>query len=558
MSLDHFVRAGIAMFALVASIGTFSDAHAQGMTVYNNSCSTNGTGCHAFPPGGAILNAANSAAVITTANTQHGMGFSAGFMVANAGNIATYIGTLITGSQTVNVNYGATVGFAVNDIVLNDGGAGVVTTINQVSAPARGNMLGSGTASVSYQHTATNCTSDTFQVRGSGLANTSNRTINITVNAPSAPVAANGATTIAYNTGAQTINLAALGMLSGTAPAVGTTPGLGTPSPNVGTVSGTGPATFTYSANATTYAPTVTVAYNVTGPCGATSATRTVTVSVNAPPPPVVANVGPITVPGGANTPIDLTAFITGVTASNPAGTYALTASQPGVAGSGTTSVAGNVVTYVPSGTFAGTTTFTYTKDGPGGTSNTGTVTLNVSAVPPVVFSGPSATGTGTITASFIGGGGACVYSAPQFIGVPPGAPPIPPTAPPGKVVFPHGLFDFSATGCIAGSTLTFTIVYPQSLPPETQYWKYGPTAADPTAHWYVLPAALTSNTATFSITDGGLGDDDLAANGTIVDQGGPGAGALRQVPALDRWGTILLALGLLLCAYAVLHRRRA
>ena len=207
-----------ALILFVGGMGVSLDTRAQGMTVFNNSCSTNGTGCHAFPPEGARLNAANASAVIVQANTTHGMGFSAGFMTANAGNIATYIGTLITGSQTVNVNYHATVGFAVNDIVLNNGGGGIITTINQVSAPARGNMLGSGTASPSYQHTANNCTSDSFQVRGQGLQNTSNRTINITVNAPSAPVAANTATTIAYNTGAQSINLSALGALSGTAP----------------------------------------------------------------------------------------------------------------------------------------------------------------------------------------------------------------------------------------------------------------------------------------------------------------------------------------------------
>jgi hypothetical protein len=38
-----------------------------------------------------------------------------------------------------------------------------------------------------------------------------------------------------------------------------------------------------------------------------------------------------------------------------------------------------------------------------------------------------------------------------------------------------------------------------------------------------VLPATIVGNTATFTITDGGIGDDDLVANGTVVDQGGPG-----------------------------------
>ena len=546
---------GIAVLFAIAG-GLSSGAQAQGMTVYNNSCSTNGTGCHAFPPDGARLNGANASAVIVSANTQHGMGFSAGFMTANAGNIAMYLGTLIPGSQTINVNYNATVGFTVDDIVLNDAGAGVVTTINQVSAPARGNMLGSGTATVSYQHTATNCTSDSFQVRGQGIANTSNRTINVTVNAPAAPVASNTTTTIGYNTSAQTIDLGNLGALTGTAPGVGTTPGLGTPSPNVGTVAGTGPDTLTYAASASTHAATVTVAYNVTGPCGATSATRTLTLNISAPPAPVAANAGPLTVSGTAPTPIDLSPFITGPTASNPAAVYNLIASQPSAVGSGTTSVAGNVVTYTPSGTFSGPTSFTYTREGPGGVSNVATVTLNVTAPAVVSYTAPSATGSGTITASFTGGGATCAFAAPQFIGAPPGAPPIPPLAAPNNVTFPHGLFDFSATGCTPGSTLSFTITYPQALKPGTAYWKYGPTNANPAPHWYVLPATILGNVATFTIIDGGLGDDDLVANGTIVDQGGPGAGTIGAVPLLGPLGLATLVL-LLVAGYAVANRRR-
>jgi len=70
--------------------------------------------------------------------------------------------------------------------------------------------------------------------------------------------------------------------------------------------------------------------------------------------------------------------------------------------------------------------------------------------------------------------------------------------------------------------------------------------------HWYILPASIAGNTATFTITDGGLGDDDLAANGSIVDQGGPGAPGAGDgapgIPTLSTWGLLLLSalLGLL------------
>ena len=161
--------------------------------------------------------------------------------------------------------------------------------------------------------------------------------------------------------------------------------------------------------------------------------------------------------------------------------------------------------------------------------------------------SGPSGTGTGTITVGLGGGGAACGFTTSQFLAAPPGVPPVPPVANPG-ITFPHGLFAFTVSACTVGSSVTFTILYPQVLPPGTQYWKYGPTIAQPAPHWYVLPAAIVGNKVTFTIADGGLGDDDLLANGAVVDAGGPGFGALgigqtAAVPTLAQWALILLAL---------------
>ena len=163
--------------------------------------------------------------------------------------------------------------------------------------------------------------------------------------------------------------------------------------------------------------------------------------------------------------------------------------------------------------------------------------TAAVAPLPVTSFTGPSATGTGSVTASFTGGGVSCGYSVSQLIPVTAVAAP-----PPAGVAFPHGLFDFTTSGCTPGSTLSFTLTYPQALPAGTQYWKYGPTSGNAAPHWYVLPASIAGNTATFSITDGGLGDDDLAANGTIVDQGGPGAG-LADIPTLSGWAMIFMGL---------------
>jgi hypothetical protein len=171
-------------------------------------------------------------------------------------------------------------------------------------------------------------------------------------------------------------------------------------------------------------------------------------------------------------------------------------------------------------------------------------------------FSGASATGSGTINASFTGGGAGCSFTAAQFIPVS-GHPASPPG--PAPADFPHGLFDFTLGGCTPASTITMTIVYPAALIAGTQYWKYGPTPGQG-AGWYVMPATIVGNTVTFSITDGGLGDDDLTANGTIVDQGGPGGpgpvGSPTAIPTLSEWMMMLMAF-LLLASGMAMHRRR-
>ena len=190
----------------------------------------------------------------------------------------------------------------------------------------------------------------------------------------------------------------------------------------------------------------------------------------------------------------------------------------------------------------------------------TGPASSTVTVTPTAVASasGPSATGTGTIVASFTGGGASCGFTSAQFIALQ-GSPASPPAASaPAGIVFPHGLFAFTTAGCTAASTLTLVVAYPAPLPAATQYWKYGPTATQPAPHWYTLPATILGNTVTFTITDGGLGDDDLAANGTIVDQGGPGSpGTASAIPTLDEWSLIGLAMLLAASGFVAVKRRR-
>ncbi len=61
----------------------------------------------------------------------------------------------------------------------------------------------------------------------------------------------------------------------------------------------------------------------------------------------------------------------------------------------------------------------------------------------------------------------------------------------------------------------------------------------------------------TLTITDGGLGDDDLAANGSIVDPGGPGFGPQAPIPTLSEWAMALIAGLLLMFGMGRLRRER-
>ncbi|WP_185714468.1 Ig-like domain-containing protein, partial [Bacillus licheniformis] len=104
-----------------------------------------------------------------------------------------------------------------------------------------------------------------------------------------------------------------------------------------------------------------------TGP-GGTSAAATVTLTVATPAAPSVAAKS-ASVAYDTATPIDLTASVSGVHSS-------LTVST--APAHGTTSIAGDVITYTPTSGYYGSDSFAYTATGPGGTSAAATVTLTV------------------------------------------------------------------------------------------------------------------------------------------------------------------------------------
>ena len=97
-------------------------------------------------------------------------------------------------------------------------------------------------------------------------------------------------------------------------------------------------------------------------------------------------------------------------------------------------------------------------------------------------------------------------------------------------VDFPYGFFEFTIQNVGAGGAATLNLHVPHGEAQDT-YYKFGPTPDDPNNKWYnfMLESAtqtgaeINGDVITLHFVDGQRGDDDLQANGTIYDQGGPG-----------------------------------
>lgn len=110
------------------------------------------------------------------------------------------------------------------------------------------------------------------------------------------------------------------------------------------------------------------------------------------------------------------------------------------------------------------------------------------------------------------------------------------PETKPNRYQFPLGLFSWTLIPISDPVTITLTFHTTDTANLPLTYWKYGPTLADPTDHWYDFSfdpqtgtgAEIISNTITLHFVDGQRGDSDLQANGQISDPGGP---AIYVVP---------------------------
>jgi len=97
-------------------------------------------------------------------------------------------------------------------------------------------------------------------------------------------------------------------------------------------------------------------------------------------------------------------------------------------------------------------------------------------------------------------------------------------------VEFPYGFFEFTILGVGAGGNATLSLHLPAGGIQDT-YYKFGPRPGFPNDECYNFMfepptqtgAEINGDVITLYFVDGQRGDDDLASNGTIVDQGGPG-----------------------------------
>ena len=366
------------LLAALCSVASHNAWAGADQTTWNTNCS----GCHSTTPGGAQFNGADAVAVINSANARHGMGFNTVTQATLLSDMATFLGTKApTAASTVHVAYHGSASVSAPSLTFNDAGVGVVTSYGYASGSTTyGTLSGANTTSLSYTHTANSCGSETLTVYGQGFAQTSDRTIPVTIDAPTLTTPTGVTYNIAYSTGATTLNSLGTANVSSIS-AVGT-PAYG----SAGLVSANA---VSYASSSTVYAPQLTFSYTGQGPTGCgVSSNGSVVVNVSAPPAPVVADVGsagsPQFVSSTAATPISVGAYISGVVQDSAGTTYGVSASQPTVGGSGSTSVSGNTITFTPPGNFTGATTITYTKAGPGGTSTSKTIYLNVNSTPTV------------------------------------------------------------------------------------------------------------------------------------------------------------------------------
>ena len=329
----------------------------------------------------------NSVGVFNAAISTNAGGFMNSYSAMTATDrqsLALFVGSFVTGSQNAVVAYNGSVNISLNDLATTATGYSAPIVINNVSttaAPTRGTLGAYATSgafntspTVTYNHTATNCTADSFSFQGTGASGstTTTRTVNITVTAPTAPTSGNNTNNIAYSTSPTALTLA-LGGGTATSVTVGALSG------GAGSLSVVG-TTVSYTASSSTYVASQTFTYQAVGPC-ATSVAGTITLNVATPPAPVITSSNMASGTGGQ-------AFTFNVTASNAPTSFAASGLPTGLSINTMT----GAITGTPS--VSGMFTAMVTATGPGGTSATQSLAINIGLATPAITSTLTANAT--------------------------------------------------------------------------------------------------------------------------------------------------------------------
>ncbi len=120
------------------------------------------------------------------------------------------------------------------------------------------------------------------------------------------------------------------------------------------------------------------------------------------------------------------------------------------------------------------------------------------------------------------------------------------PSNTPADAEFPFGFFDFSIDGLKPGEAVTVTLILHEGTS-VSKYYKYGITPDNPEPHWYAFTyngqtgAQINGNIITLHFIDGQLGDEDITANGSIKEPGGPAiAGTTGITELVEKAGLLV------------------
>ncbi|MES1933746.1 VBCS repeat-containing protein [Salinisphaera shabanensis T35B1] len=101
----------------------------------------------------------------------------------------------------------------------------------------------------------------------------------------------------------------------------------------------------------------------------------------------------------------------------------------------------------------------------------------------------------------------------------------------PEGIDFPNGFFSFNIVGLNPGESVRVSLILPEGSTPDTFYkFQNGGSFEFLENAQGTEGALIAGNTITLTLIDGGLGDADGEANGTIEDPGAPGVSASNEV----------------------------